>query len=71
METKRAVRCGTVLLKQVSQSHSTVVHLNSQSDGVEQDQDEHDILKPCGVNDRPELILDWILWDVELQGLGL
>lgn len=48
-----------------------VINLNGQSDGVEQDQDEHDVFKSCGVDDGPELILDWILWDVKLQWLSL
>lgn len=46
-------------------------NLNSQSDGVEQDEDKHNIFKACGVDDGPEPVLNRILWNVEFKGLGL
>lgn len=46
-------------------------NLNSQSDGVEQDEDKHDIFKSSGVDDGPELVLNRILWDVEFEWLSL
>lgn len=48
-----------------------MTHLNSQSDGVEQDENEHHVLKSCGVDDRPELILNRILRDVKFEWLSL
>lgn len=46
-------------------------YLYSQCHRVEQDQDEHDVLKGSGVDDCPELQLCWILGDVESPRLGL
>lgn len=42
-----------------------VTNLNSQSDGVEQDEDEHDVLETRRVDDGPELVLNRVLWDVQ------
>lgn len=39
-------------------------YLDGQSDRVEQDEHKHDVLKPSGVDDGPELVLNWVLWDV-------
>lgn len=45
--------------------------LNSQGDGVEQDEDKHDVFKARGVDDGPEPVLNRILWDVEFEWLSL
>lgn len=47
------------------------MNLNGQSDGVEKDQDKHDVFKSSRVDDGPELILNRILRDVKLQRLSL
>lgn len=49
----------------------SAVYLHSQSNGVEENQHKHDVLKPCGVDYRPELVLHWVFGDVQLQRLGL
>lgn len=54
-----------------SSSSECLTYLDSQSDGVEQDEDEHDVLEACGVDDGPELVLNRILWDVEFERLSL
>lgn len=41
-----------------------LAYLNGQSDRVEQNEHKHDVLKPSGVDDGPELVLNWVLWDV-------
>lgn len=39
-------------------------HLNRQTQGVEDDQDKHDVLKSGGVDNIPELVLVGIFGDV-------
>ena len=48
-----------------------LAYLDGQGDRVEQDEHEHDVLKASGVDDGPELVLDWVLWDVQFQRLSL
>lgn len=49
----------------------TSTDLHGQCDGVEQNQDEHDVLESRGIDDGPELVLNRVLWDVEFQRLSL
>lgn len=49
----------------------TSTDLHSQCDSVEQNQDEHDVLEPRGIDDGPELVLNRVLGDVEFQRLSL
>lgn len=67
------------LLHSIS-SHSTVPHagtrapwtdLHGQADGVEQDEDKHQVLKVGGVDHVPHFVLVLVLGDVPPQGPGL
>lgn len=42
-------------------------HLNGQTQGVDDDQDKHDVLKACRVDHIPELVLVRVFWDVAPQ----
>lgn len=44
-----------------------VTYLDGQTQGVEDDQDEHDILKASRVDDVPELVLVGVFGDVASQ----
>lgn len=44
-----------------------VTYLNSQTQGVEDDQDEHDVLKASRVDHIPELVLVGVFGDVAPQ----
>lgn len=46
-------------------------YLNGQSEGVSQNQHEHDVLKLTGVDDLPELQLGRVFRDVDLDRLSL
>lgn len=48
----------------------SVTHLNGQTQGVEDDEDEHDVLEARGVDHVPELVLVGVLGDVAPQGPG-
>ena len=45
--------------------------LHGQADGVEQDEDEHQVLEVGGVDHVPHLVLVLVLGDVPPQGPGL
>lgn len=44
-----------------------VTYLDGQTQGVEDDQDEHDVLKASRVDDIPELVLVGVFGDVAPQ----
>lgn len=46
-------------------------YLHGQTQGVEHDEDEHDVLEASGVHHVPELVLVWVLGDVPEQRPGL
>ena len=45
-------------------------YLNSQSEGVSQDQHEHDVFKLAGVDYFPEFELGWVFGNVNLYRLS-
>lgn len=44
-----------------------ITHLNGQTQGVEDDQNKHDVLKSSGVDHIPELVLVGVFGDVAPQ----
>lgn len=46
-------------------------HLHGQTDGVEKNECEHQVLKVGGVDHIPHLVLVWVLGDVAAQRTSL
>lgn len=46
-------------------------HLDGQGDGVEEDEDEHEVLKGGRVDHGPDAVLAPVAWDVAAQRLRL
>lgn len=60
--------CRGTLFREKTSRHS---YLYRQADGVEHDEDKHDVLKGCGVHHVPELVLIGVFRDVAPQRSGL
>lgn len=48
-----------------------LTYLHGQTDGVQQDQNEHQVFKIGGVDHIPNFVLVLVFWDVSPQGPGL
>lgn len=57
-----------ILLDNLTQiSEALPAYLNSQTECVKDDENEHDIFEPSGIDDIPELILVVVFWNISPQ----
>lgn len=55
------------LQKRFQVTESLPAYLNSQTERVEDDENEHDVFETSGIDHIPELILVMVLWNISPQ----